>query len=540
MKINFAKIFLFLLFSFSAQMFSQSTPETVRIDAPVSVAVDSPFEISIVHNFEGNAKEESFFDLKLPDGVNLEKAVLRNGKTEENLSFEENGSTVKVKLMPDDSSIDFFSPAQIVFRFSARATEPEEIELSFYSDENFAEWTEIVPIDFYFISEKSGRAAKLTKSSKIFIQPDGEFEAENLTIEFWGKLDSGVGEFFSIVNKYSSDTLFAIGNGELNILACQSSCAETLCEAFLSPENWYHFAVEILRSENELNFFVNGEKVVNKNLFESFDFNDLIFEFGNEKESKVFYIDELHVWESESAIVESLEKNRNYDLVTNENGERILNIGFDDENEFSEKRQNFNFLFAGVTLEDSDAPLFSRAPSIDVEQFSGYNLISWRSKDEKNVSEFVVEKSLSDGKYEEIFSKESSGEDAEYFYSDYRDSEEDVVYYRVKQISKDGSVVYSPSVKIGLRELKEFEIIQNFPNPFNPSTNISLNILVAGEYRIRVYNVTGKVVADLENGFLSTGTREYTFNGAGLTSGIYFFEVKSQTSVRAIKMIMTK
>jgi hypothetical protein len=540
MKIDFAKIFLVLFFSFSAQLFSQNAPETVRIDAPALVAVDSPFQISIVHNFEGDISDESYFELFVPENINLSNVYLRDGLNEDSLSFEENGSSFIVKFLTDNSKIDFYSPIQIVFEFAGNAKEAEEIEISFVSSGNFSEWTETIPIDFYFISEKAGDAAEFNQGSELIIQPDGEFESENFTVEFWGKFESGIDKFFSVVNKLSSDTLFYVDNNSLNILACQMFDAETLCERFLSPGNWYHFVLEILQSENELNFYVNGEKVIYKNLYERFDFSDLYFVISNFEDKKSFYIDEIHVWANNETIAETLEKNSSYEIGGEKGAKKILNLDFNNEKELSNPLENFSVSANNLKIKESDAPLFTRAPSIDVESFSGYNLISWTSKDEENVSEFVVEKSFAEGGYEEIYFKEATGEDGEYYYSDYREADEGVVYYRVKQINKDGSVVYSPSVKIGLRELKEFEIVQNFPNPFNPSTNISVNILVAGEYRIRVYNVTGKVVTELENGFLFTGTHEYTFNGAGLTSGIYFFEIKSQTSVRAIKMIMTK
>ncbi|NOX16794.1 MAG: T9SS type A sorting domain-containing protein [Chlorobi bacterium] len=540
MKINLTKIFSVLFLLFSTLTFSQSAPETVRIDAPVWVAVDSPFEISVIHNFETDISKKSLMELSLPEGVSLESVQLRNGFVEESLPFEEDGSLISVKLYSQKSKIDFLSPVQIVFAFNSEAVERENIELTFISDGNFSEWTETIPIDFYVVSEKAGGAAALKNNSWISIQPDGEFASENLTVEFWGKFDSAIGKFFSVVNRFSSDTLLTIDNGSLNILGCQTKDAEVLCESFLSPDNWYHFAFEILQSENIINFYVNGEKVIQKSFFESLNFGDLLFVFQNSDSGKVFQIDELHIWTSDQSIVETLEKNAGYAAAVGENSKEQLSFDFNNKNELSNNYENFLIGFNSIEIEDSDAPLFTRAPSIDVEQFSGYNLIKWKSKDETGVSEYVVEKSSADGRYEDVFFKESAGADEEYYYSDYRDAEDGVVYYRIKQINGDGSVVYSPSVKIGLRELKEFEIVQNFPNPFNPSTNISVNILVAGEYRIRVYNVTGKVVTELEDGFLSTGTHEYTFNGAGLTSGIYFFEIKSQTSVRAIKMIMTK
>ncbi len=61
-----------------------------------------------------------------------------------------------------------------------------------------------------------------------------------------------------------------------------------------------------------------------------------------------------------------------------------------------------------------------------------------------------------------------------------------------------------------------------YPNPFNPSTSISVTMPEAGELAIVVYNIQGRQVATLTQGQLNAGRHTFTFNADGLASGLYF------------------
>ncbi|MFI5211458.1 MAG: T9SS type A sorting domain-containing protein [Ignavibacteria bacterium] len=96
-----------------------------------------------------------------------------------------------------------------------------------------------------------------------------------------------------------------------------------------------------------------------------------------------------------------------------------------------------------------------------------------------------------------------------------------------------------------------FQLSQNYPNPFNPSTKIKFDIpaIEAGtafDVRIRVYDVLGKQVAVIVNQKMASGTYEYEWNAADLTSGVYFYtlDVKDSKSKgiyrETRKMVLTK
>jgi hypothetical protein len=89
-------------------------------------------------------------------------------------------------------------------------------------------------------------------------------------------------------------------------------------------------------------------------------------------------------------------------------------------------------------------------------------------------------------------------------------------------------------------ELKYFSIKQNFPNPFNPNTVISYQLPVIGFVTLKVYDILGREVATLVNEEKPAGSYELQFDGSRLTSGIYFYQLKSGNYSETKKMILIR
>jgi hypothetical protein len=85
-----------------------------------------------------------------------------------------------------------------------------------------------------------------------------------------------------------------------------------------------------------------------------------------------------------------------------------------------------------------------------------------------------------------------------------------------------------------------YDLKQNFPNPFNPSTTIRFNIPQTGFVSLKVYDVLGNEVTTLVNEELSANSYEISFNAAGLASGVYFYKLVSGDFVNVKKMILVK
>ncbi len=85
-----------------------------------------------------------------------------------------------------------------------------------------------------------------------------------------------------------------------------------------------------------------------------------------------------------------------------------------------------------------------------------------------------------------------------------------------------------------------YELFQNYPNPFNPSTTIKFSIPSAGYTTLKIYNALGEDVTMLLDKELKTGAYEVEWNAAGLPSGVYFYQLKTEGFVETKKMILMK
>jgi hypothetical protein len=83
--------------------------------------------------------------------------------------------------------------------------------------------------------------------------------------------------------------------------------------------------------------------------------------------------------------------------------------------------------------------------------------------------------------------------------------------------------------------------LQNYPNPFNPTTKIGFRVWGLGSrVRLAVYDVLGREVAVLVNEYKNPGMYAVTFDGRGLSSGVYICRMTAGDFVESRKMVMMK
>ncbi len=87
---------------------------------------------------------------------------------------------------------------------------------------------------------------------------------------------------------------------------------------------------------------------------------------------------------------------------------------------------------------------------------------------------------------------------------------------------------------------ERFSLNQNYPNPFNPETVISYDLPVSDLVSVKIFDMLGKEIKTLVNEKQSTGRHEVKFNGAGLSSGIYFYQLKTQGFTDTKRMVLIK
>ncbi len=86
----------------------------------------------------------------------------------------------------------------------------------------------------------------------------------------------------------------------------------------------------------------------------------------------------------------------------------------------------------------------------------------------------------------------------------------------------------------------EFALHQNWPNPFNPTTQIRFDLKEAGFVNLRIYNLMGQEISSVVSSMKTAGTHTITFNAENLSSGIYLYRLEVNDFVSQKKMLLVK
>ena len=87
---------------------------------------------------------------------------------------------------------------------------------------------------------------------------------------------------------------------------------------------------------------------------------------------------------------------------------------------------------------------------------------------------------------------------------------------------------------------EKYELYQNYPNPFNPATNIRFDLPESGKITLRVYDITGRLVATLVDGTRTAGQHQVFFNASNLASGVYLYELRARNYRSIQKLTLIK
>jgi hypothetical protein len=86
----------------------------------------------------------------------------------------------------------------------------------------------------------------------------------------------------------------------------------------------------------------------------------------------------------------------------------------------------------------------------------------------------------------------------------------------------------------------EFGLAPAYPNPFNPTTSMEISLPMNTQLSLRVYDVTGRVVATVAEGQFNAGVHNFTWNAAGFATGVYFARLESPLGTRLQKLLLLK
>lgn len=214
--------------------------------------------------------------------------------------------------------------------------------------------------------------------------------------------------------------------------------------------------------------------------------------------------------------------------------------------------------YSNFSVTDVVAPA---APANFAGSWSGnHPQISWSESNAADFKEYVIEKKgINAGwiEYETITNKNTTS---------FVDATEDkfsiggylkgYVYYRMKQkdmTNNTSPLTASESFAVNVLnnvdkavddalvlKVDDFALMDNYPNPFNPTTHISFNLPSAEYVTLEVYDVNGKKVNTLVSEYKEAGNYTVEFNGQSLPSGLYFCKIKAGKFSSIKRMLLVK
>lgn len=210
--------------------------------------------------------------------------------------------------------------------------------------------------------------------------------------------------------------------------------------------------------------------------------------------------------------------------------------------------------FSEFTLTDRDYPLPIELGSFTVTLVGDKVRVAWMTMSEVNVFGFYVERGQGTSYvFEQVRGGFRAGhgtstEPHNYLFIDSTINSPGVYHYRLKQVDLDGTEHYTSVISIEIVSLSvnnelpsAFALLQNHPNPFNPSTEIEFSVERKTDAVLRVYNIIGQAVATLFDG--EAVPRKYyriRFDADNLANGIYFYRLQAGSYVNVKKMVVLK
>ena len=86
----------------------------------------------------------------------------------------------------------------------------------------------------------------------------------------------------------------------------------------------------------------------------------------------------------------------------------------------------------------------------------------------------------------------------------------------------------------------EYKLEQNFPNPFNPTTNIRYSIIKTSKVTLKIYDILGREVRTLVNTEQAAGQYTVTFDAQNLSSGVYLYQINAGSFTSTKKLVLIK
>ena len=169
--------------------------------------------------------------------------------------------------------------------------------------------------------------------------------------------------------------------------------------------------------------------------------------------------------------------------------------------------------------------------------------LNWSTANENNNRGFAIERKTENTEFKEIgFVIGNGTSNSQHNYSFINNNIPTGKYqYRLKQTDFNGNYnYYNLNSEIIIGTPSKYSLSQNYPNPFNPATKINFEIPKEGFVSIKIYDITGREVHNLINEIKVAGYYTVSFDGAKLSSGIYFYRISTGEFTSVKKMTLVK
>lgn len=169
--------------------------------------------------------------------------------------------------------------------------------------------------------------------------------------------------------------------------------------------------------------------------------------------------------------------------------------------------------------------------------------LRWESETEINNLGYEIERTINnENNWTKIGFVDGNGTTSEkrsYNFIDKNPVGGTVFNYRLKQIDNDGSYTYYDAVEVNFLPT-EYSLLQNFPNPFNPSTKIRFSVVETQNVKLKIFNALGEEVETVIDKEFNPGYHEIDFSGSSLASGMYIYQLEAGSFTDARKMMLLK
>jgi subtilisin family serine protease len=86
----------------------------------------------------------------------------------------------------------------------------------------------------------------------------------------------------------------------------------------------------------------------------------------------------------------------------------------------------------------------------------------------------------------------------------------------------------------------DYLLLRNYPNPFNPKTNIQFTVPVQSDVKITLHDVLGREIKEIFSSEVQAGTHEFVLDGSELSSGIYLVRMLTENLQKTLKISLLK